>query len=129
MKNYQKLEKLYLGTNVITVRAAATNYEGEMILNVATIPWAKYWGSDVSYPTDNALERWPDYVWRKEIVPAMAVSKILEQHKGECVDFVSIDVEGHEMAILLGFNLRKYQPHLIVVEKSSLEGKKNWMDY
>jgi FkbM family methyltransferase len=128
LKNYQKLEKLYQGTNVITVRAAAADYEGEMTLNVATIPWAKDWGSDVSSPTDDALEHWPDYVWEKETVPTMTVSKILEQNKVERVDFVSIDVEGHEMAVLLGFDLLKYQPHLIVVEYSSPKERKELMD-
>ncbi len=129
LKNYQKLEKLYQGTNVITVRAAATDYEGEMTLNVATIPWAKDWGSDVSSPSDDALDNWPDYDWEKETVPAMTVNKILEQCKVEQIDFVSIDVEGHEMAVLRGFDLRKYQPQLIVVEYSTLEGKKELISY
>lgn len=118
LKNYLKLEKLYSNTSVITIRAAAADFEGEMMLNVATIPWAKDWGSDVSSPTDDALELWPDYIWEKESVPVVTVNKILEQNKVEHVDFVSIDVEGQEMAVLLGFDLNKYQPRLIVVEYS-----------
>lgn len=118
-KNYDKLERLYQNTDVITVRAAAADYEGEMVLNVATIPWAKDWGSDVSSPSDDALERWPDYIWEKERVPAMTVNAILERNSVTHVDVVSIDVEGHEMAVLRGFDLQKYRPRLLVVEYST----------
>ena len=128
LKNYKKLKKLYRGTHVITVRAAAADYEGEMVLNVATIPWAKDWGSDVSSPTDDALERWPDYVWEKETVPVMTVNNILEHNKVRHVDFISIDVEGCELAVLRGFDLDKYQPPLIIVEYSSSEERKELVE-
>ena len=87
LKNYLKLEKLYSNTSVITVRAAAADFEGEMTLNVATIPWAKDWGSDVSSPTDDALELWPNYIWEKESVLVFTVNKILEQYKIAWSDF------------------------------------------
>jgi FkbM family methyltransferase len=119
LKNYKKLESLYQNTNVITIRAAAADYEGEITLNVATIPWAEEWGSDVSSPTDDVLERWPEYIWEKETVPVITVSKILELNDMTHADFVSIDVEGHEMAVLRGFDLQKFRPHLIVVEYSN----------
>jgi FkbM family methyltransferase len=121
MKNYQKLESLYQGTNVITIRAAVTDYEGELKLNVATIPWAQDWGSDVSSSSSDVLKRWPDYNWETEIVPATTVNKILEKSNITQVDFVSIDVEGHEMAVLRGFNVQKYEPLLLVVEYSTTE--------
>ena len=129
MKNYQKLESLYRGTNVITIRAAATDYEGEMELNVATIPWAKDWGSDVSSSSDDMVERWPDYNWEKEIVPATTIDKILEKNKVAKIDFASIDVEGHEMSVLRGFNLKKYQPLLLVVEYSTPEQRHELISY
>lgn len=118
LKNFTKLQKLYDGTNVVTVRAAATDHEGQLELNVATIPWAEEWGSDVSSPADDTKERWPDYIWDKEVVPATTVNKILEASRISHVDFVSIDVEGQELAVLRGFDLATYQPHLIVVEYS-----------
>lgn len=116
LKNYRKLEELYKNTGVIAVRAAATDYHGEMTLNVATIPWAEDWGSDVSSPSDDAISRWPDYVWEKETVPATTVNRILEQNRVERIDFVSLDVEGQEQAVLSEFDLHKYQPQLLVVE-------------
>ncbi len=120
-KNYKKLETLYRNTNIITVRAAATDFDGELVLNVATIPSEKEWGSDVSSSSDETIQRWPDYIWTKETVPARTINSILNEHNIEFVTFVSIDVEGQEMAVLRGFNLQKYQPALLVVEYSSQE--------
>jgi len=129
LKNYKKLEHLYENTDVITVRAAAADYVGELELNVATIPWAEDWGSDVSSSTDDALERWPDYVWEKETVPSMTINNILEENNVRHVDFVSIDVEGHEMAVLRGFDLQKYAPHLLVIEYSTPEERLELIHY
>jgi len=119
LKNYAKLELLYQGTPVLTVRVAATDYEGELELNVATIPWAEKWGSDVSSPSDEIINHWPDYIWGKEVVSATTVDRILELNHIEHIDFASIDVEGEEMAVLRGFDLYKYRPCLIVVEYSN----------
>lgn len=129
LKNYQKLESLYRDTNVITIRAAAADYEGEMVLNVATVPWAEDWGSDVSSPSDDALERWPEYIWEKESVPVMTVNTILKKNDMLHVDFVSIDVEGHEKAVLRGFDLQMYSPDLLVVEYSSRKGRMELIHY
>lgn len=119
LKNYEKLEKLYKNTNIITVRAAAADCEGELMLNVATIPWDEGWGSDVSSSVDAVMERWPGYAWEKEAVPAMTLNTILEKNNVAHVDFVSIDVEGQEMVVLRGFDLQKYRPALLVIEYSS----------
>ena len=32
------------------------------------------------------------------------------------IDFVTIDVEGHEIDVIKGFNLKKYKPSIIVIE-------------
>lgn len=128
-KNYEKLEKLYKDTNVISVRAAASDREGEQALNVATIPWAEEWGSDVSSLTDDVLERWPNYAWEKEVVPVMTINQILEKNNVSRVDFASIDVEGREMAVLRGFDLQKYQPILLVVEYSDSKERRELISH
>jgi FkbM family methyltransferase len=129
LKNYSKLEKLYQNTNVITVRAAAADFIGETAFNVATIPGSEDWGSDVSAPGDDAMEKWPDYLWNKELVPVKTLNSILEENNIERVDFVSIDVEGNELAVLLGFDLAKYRPRLIISEYSSANERKELKDY
>ncbi len=122
-KNYEKLERLCKETNVIIIKAAISDFEGEKELNIATIPGSEDWGSDVSSLTDDVIQRWPDYIWEKEIVSVTTLNKILNRNAIENVDFISIDVEGHEMAVLRGFDLNKYKPHLMVVEYSSSEEK------
>lgn len=128
-KNFEKLQKLYEGTNVVTARFAASDYEGQLELNVATIPWAEDWGSDVSSPSDETKERWPEYRWEKEIVPTATVNKILETSNVARIDFVTIDVEGQELAVLRGFALQKYCPILLVVEYSSPLQRQEMLQY
>jgi len=129
LKNYSKLELLYKDTPVVTVKAAATDYEGELELNVATIPWAEEHGSPVSSHATDVIKRWPDFIWEKEIVSATTVNQILESNNITHIDFVSIDVEGQEMAVLRGFDLYKYQPHLIVVEYLGVVEKYELLEY
>ena len=40
------------------------------------------------------------------------------------VDFVSIDVEGHELDVIKGFDLKKYKPKVIIIEFLDLSLKK-----
>jgi FkbM family methyltransferase len=44
------------------------------------------------------------------------LNNILETAKVDNVDFVSIDVEGWELDVLRGFDLKKYTPKIIVLE-------------
>jgi FkbM family methyltransferase len=37
-------------------------------------------------------------------------------YKNKEIDFLSIDVEGHELEVIKGFNLQKYKPRIIVIE-------------
>ncbi|MHB8790385.1 MAG: FkbM family methyltransferase [Desulfobulbaceae bacterium] len=56
-----------------------------------------------------------------DIVP---VNSILESVSSGCnIDFVSIDVEGAELDVFLGFDFAKYTPRVIVVETNTPEAK------
>ena len=46
------------------------------------------------------------------------------KYKDKKINFLSIDVEGHEMYILNGLDLQKYYPNIVVVEFLDLEIKK-----
>ena len=46
------------------------------------------------------------------------------KYKDQQIDFVSIDVEGHELDLLKGFNLKRYKPSVIVIEYLDLKIKK-----
>jgi hypothetical protein len=47
------------------------------------------------------------------------LDSILEKQKISQIDFVSIDVEGHEEEVLNGFDLKRYQPRFILIEDNS----------
>jgi FkbM family methyltransferase len=50
-------------------------------------------------------------------VPVRTLDDILEQAKAPSpIDFVSIDVEGHEVEVLSGFDLARWRPRLLLVE-------------
>jgi FkbM family methyltransferase len=46
------------------------------------------------------------------------------QYKESEIDFVSIDVEGHEIKVINGFDLKKYSPKIVVIEYQDLDMKK-----
>jgi FkbM family methyltransferase len=50
-------------------------------------------------------------------VPIRTLDSVLDQAGSPAqLDFVSIDVEGHELEVLLGFDLGRWQPRLILLE-------------
>jgi len=58
-------------------------------------------------------------------VKAATLDGILREHlpAGTPIDFVSIDVEGTELDVLRGFDLRKYRPRVIVIEANDEAAK------
>ncbi len=60
-----------------------------------------------------------DHHYRKHLeikVEAKTLNELLESTHIEHMDFLSIDVEGAEMDVLLGLSLDKYRPKLILLE-------------
>ncbi|MGD0411325.1 MAG: FkbM family methyltransferase [Verrucomicrobiota bacterium] len=51
-----------------------------------------------------------------ELVPALPLDEILGQTEHPAVDFISIDVEGLELDVLLGLDLQQHQPSLLLIE-------------
>jgi len=50
-------------------------------------------------------------------VPVRTLDDILEEVKAPVpIDFVSIDVEGHEVEVLSGFDLARWRPRLLLIE-------------
>lgn len=56
-------------------------------------------------------------------VPIKSLNSLLEG-RSESVDFISLDVEGMEVEVLRGFDLERFKPKLIVVERQD-EKRKN----
>lgn len=56
----------------------------------------------------------------KEIkVRKKTLDAILEESKIGEIDFISIDVEGHELEVLKGFSLEKFRPRIVIIEDNS----------
>ena len=63
----------------------------------------------------------------KEIknIKTNTINNIIENsvYKNNEIDFVSIDVEGHELNVLKGINFKKYKPNLVVIEFINYKNK------
>ena len=57
--------------------------------------------------------------WREVRVAVRTLDSILEEARASRVDFVSIDVEGGELAVLRGFDVRRWKPGVIIVETNA----------
>jgi len=53
---------------------------------------------------------------RTVVVPARTLDSILEEINPTAIDFVSIDVEGGELEVLKGFDIRRWRPRLVIIE-------------
>ncbi|MGH7992430.1 MAG: FkbM family methyltransferase, partial [Limisphaerales bacterium] len=51
-----------------------------------------------------------------ERVKVTTLNKVLESAGMEKIDFLSLDVEGHEIEVMRGMNFEKYKPLLILIE-------------
>jgi len=123
-KNYLKLNALYANTKIVTVHCACADYDGEAELNIATIPGSEEWGSDVSSLGSEVLSEWENYAWEKEIVEVKKLNTILITEGINDFNYLSIDVEGFEMAVLKGLDLKKYHPELIISEYHDVRERK-----
>ena len=56
-------------------------------------------------------------------VQVKTLDDILEQCAVKQIDFVSIDVEGTQYDVMLGFNLEKWKPRLLLIEDHLLDSK------
>jgi FkbM family methyltransferase len=55
---------------------------------------------------------------RKIEASARTLDSILEEARAPAVDFVTIDVEGHERGVLEGFDLARWRPSVVILERA-----------
>ena len=66
----------------------------------------------------------------KEInVRKKTLDGILEESNFSRIDFISIDVEGHEIEVLKGFSLEKYLPRIVLIEDNSNQTDRTIPEY
>jgi FkbM family methyltransferase len=66
---------------------------------------------------------------KEKTVKAQTLNSILEENSVSKIDFVTIDVEGAEIEVLKGFDLKKYKPKVVILEANDEEHKKELLDY
>jgi len=54
-------------------------------------------------------------------VPMLTINTIFNKHNVKYIDFISIDIEGHEVEALQGTDMNIYKPTVILVESDSKE--------
>jgi FkbM family methyltransferase len=85
-------------------------------------------GDDLSHavssiePSNEAAIKRAGYAVRRVEVETAPLDMILEDAKvkSASIAFVSIDVEGHELEVLKGFSLEKWQPNILLIEDNSI---------
>ncbi|HET6250834.1 MAG TPA: FkbM family methyltransferase [Tepidisphaeraceae bacterium] len=89
------------------------------------------WVSSVSV-SDNMLKRIEDIPIniRKVTVPARTLDTILQEAGApQGIDFLSIDVEGHEWPVLQGFDAARWKPKVIILERNDHFPDRRIMQY
>lgn len=66
---------------------------------------------------------------KKIIVKTKTLNSILEAKSYPKIDFISIDVEGHEMEVLKGFSVEKFLPRIMIIEANSRKMKREISEY
>lgn len=102
------------------VNCAASASEGEARFFLAENAEAVS-GLDLSPERAEWIERAGGTI--KEItVRTATLDSLLEKAGFGALDFVTIDVEGHELSVLEGFDLSRHQPRIVILEDNTLDG-------
>ncbi|MBA4190324.1 MAG: hypothetical protein C0467_20245 [Planctomycetaceae bacterium] len=55
-----------------------------------------------------------------KVIPARTLASVFEEHANGPIDFMSVDVEGYELAVLRGNDWKRFRPRVLVVEATEL---------
>lgn len=105
------------GSHVAAFAAVAPGDEGVATLEVAD--------GNEGYSTLSANRTYSRILEERNLVMkpvevrTTTLDAILEDAKPPQIDFVTIDVEGHERAVLAGFDVRRWKPTVILLEGAS----------
>lgn len=117
--NFKRIEDEYSeNDNVTLFQNAVSDRRGIIDLHVSSYEDLEQWGSDIASVDDDDKARWQRYKpeWHTEKVEAITLDAVIEKSGFKEVDFISIDVEGHDLQALKTLSLDRYRPELIVIE-------------
>lgn len=66
-------------------------------------------------------------VKRQISVPVLPLAAVLEQYlpEGQSIDFMNVDVEGHDLKVLESNDWERFRPKIVVVEDEQLDSEKS----
>ncbi len=103
------------------IEVAASDKNGETSLFVAEGAERAHGVSTIN-SAEEALNKIKSYgfTYSEVQVKTRPLNEILDSLKiGRAIDFISVDVEGHELEVLKGFSLERWKPTVILVEDNS----------
>jgi FkbM family methyltransferase len=108
--NSELCEKIRRNRSALVFECAASDKVGEATLHVGDGTNDVYSSlNSESLPTNGSR-------YRALSVPTNTIDQILTESAVSSLDFVTIDVEGHEQQTLLGFTLSRWKPRLVLLE-------------
>jgi FkbM family methyltransferase len=113
--------EIRLKRNAVLFECAASNRAGTATLLIAEGAWRADGMSTISARNeDRERIAQQGFSTRPVDVQTLTMDEILVQAKLEGpIDFVTIDVEGHELEVLQGFNLERWKPTILIIEDNS----------
>lgn len=103
-----------------------TFYEEELGL-LSSVEMSSEKKEDIIKRYDNRKLEFSGFRERK--IKAQTLNNILEKYNITKIDFITIDVEGAEIEVLKGFDLKKHKPKVVILEANDEEHKKELIDY
>lgn len=97
----------------INLNVGCSNHTGSMTLHVAR----NATGLSTFIAEEVAIHQKKGFEFDSVTVPVTTLASLCEQHaKDHVIDFLSIDVEGHEREVLEGADFRRFRPRVVVIE-------------
>ncbi|HLZ53600.1 MAG TPA: FkbM family methyltransferase [Verrucomicrobiae bacterium] len=104
----EKLRRERKKSLVFQVACSGPEKEGEAVLHIAA--------QDGVSTLEKQIDSHGAQFIGTERVKITTLDKILKEAGTSRMDFLSLDVEGHEIEVMRGFDFKKYRPELILIE-------------
>ena len=105
---HEKLRTVRKKSQVFQVACSAPGQEGEMDLLISS--------ENGSSTLQKQRDTHGTQFVKTERVKVMTLDEILRSANLDRLDFLSIDVEGHEIEVMRGLDFKRYRPALILIE-------------
>ncbi len=82
----------------------------------------------ISSAKKKMIEKVPEEHITEIEVPSITLNDLLEKEGVKKIDFLSMDIEGSQYEALQGFDIQKYRPELVCIEKDRPEDIPPWFE-